>query len=298
MKTVFNNSELFHIFASESQTEGRNGSGSMSFHSNRAYSYAAVIGQRVISEGKTTYVLTTRRHSVTTTDHQCRLRRAVVGNGDILYVHDLKGWSLQLIAYENTINGLEVKLSTANKVNAPNVRVQLQQAHDYIVESAKAYSLLDGCTYAAPEAPVFTPEQLAETARLTRLVQAVKRDAEKAKKEINAQNAYDACTAWRENKPVNRYHLRDASCMLRMSKDATAVETSHGAQIPTSHAVRLWPLVGRARYVNKSYEVPQKLGVYSLTSISPNGDIVVGCHKIAYAEIARIAAQLRLEGAV
>jgi hypothetical protein len=283
MKTVFTNHEIFHIFASGTQDNGRNSGNSMSFTGDKAYSYVTCIGQRVVRDGKTTYILATRSWSPTTSRHQSRLRQAVYNNGNILYVHTLDSWQAQVDKYTNDLVGLTAKLSTANHYNAPKVRVLIKELHDCIVQAATAYSLIDNCTYTAPEAPTFTPEQLAGIAATVKQAQ-----------DLERLSVDEACEAWREGKPTNMYKLHGVGCMLRVSSDASSIETSHGAKIPTSHAVRLWPIVLRAKWVNKSYEVPMALGLYTLNSISGVGDIVVGCHQIKYAELARIAAQLSL----
>jgi hypothetical protein len=294
MKTVFTNHEIFHIFASGTQDNGRNSGNSMSFTGHKAYSYVSCIGQRVVRDGKTTYILATRNWSPTTSQHQSRLRQAVYNNGDILHVHTLDNWQAQVDKYTNELADLTAKLSTANKVNAPKVQVLIKELHDCIVQAATAYSLIDNCTYTAPEAPAFTTEQLKGIAATVKQAQAAALARKKQAQVLQQLSVDEACAAWRENKYTNMYKLQDVDCMLRISSDASMIETSKGAKIPTAHAVRLWPIVLRAKWVNKSYEVPIALGLYTLNSISGVGDIVVGCHQIKYAELARIAAQLSL----
>lgn len=88
------------------------------------------------------------------------------------------------------------------------------------------------------------------------------------------------------------YHL---PTMLRLSQDRETVETSRGADIPVSHAKRLWPLIQNCRAVGKGLtDRNVRLGHYTLTEIRPDGSIVVGCHMISFQEIEQIAVQLGL----
>lgn len=83
--------------------------------------------------------------------------------------------------------------------------------------------------------------------------------------------------------------------LLRLSKDGENVETSKGADIPVSHAKRLWPLIQNCRAVGKGLaDRIVRLGLYMLDEIKPDGSIIVGCHNIPYSEIELIAGQLGL----
>lgn len=295
MKTVFSNSEVFHIFASKTQSHGRNSTDSMSFRERCAYSYAAVIGMRVGipvgEDGVDTYVLATRTWSPTTTEHQRELARALEGQR-VLYVHSLEGWEQQIRRYKVDMAAQEARLSTANKLNAPKARLKIARLYAEIVASSQAYSLLSGSECVPPAEPSFTPAQLAETARLTRKVQALNRQRQKERDALEAMPVKEACVAWRAGERAGSYKLQQAACMLRVN--GGDVETSHGASIPVSDAQALWPVVKRAVRNGQAYRGSITLGRYVLRSISANGDIVVGCHTIAYAELHGVAVRLGL----
>lgn len=75
MKTVFSNSEICHIFARQSQTEGRTSNSSIFFRNNVIYSYGhhfpmcAIVGNLA--------VITHRSYSNTTAKHLIKVRQAV-----------------------------------------------------------------------------------------------------------------------------------------------------------------------------------------------------------------------------
>lgn len=72
MKTVYSNSEIAHIWVNNGQIEARNGNNSMSFHSDKFYSYRTVIARRVNG----TIVLSSRTYSNTTNKHQSAIKSA------------------------------------------------------------------------------------------------------------------------------------------------------------------------------------------------------------------------------
>ena len=82
---------------------------------------------------------------------------------------------------------------------------------------------------------------------------------------------------------------------LRVQDDE--VQTSHGANIPLDHAVKIWPLLNRAHKAGKPIVAdPERtihLGHYKFNSFEDD-TLHVGCHHIPYSEIERMAQQLNL----
>ena len=76
---------------------------------------------------------------------------------------------------------------------------------------------------------------------------------------------------------------------LRMSRDKKYVETSHGAVVPVGDARKLFKLCALVRRdANGSVYSPALavgVGPYTLRTIEPNGDCVVGCHTLKYEEM-------------
>jgi hypothetical protein len=73
------------------------------------------------------------------------------------------------------------------------------------------------------------------------------------------------------------------------------LETTRGARVPLEHAQRALPLILRVMASGKEWHTNGHtihLGHYSVTSISADGVLVIGCHRFARAEVARIAKML------
>ena len=73
---------------------------------------------------------------------------------------------------------------------------------------------------------------------------------------------------------------------------AGTLETSHGAQVPLDHALRVFAFLKlvRARGVAWTRNGARlRVGHFQVDSVAPNGDFVAGCHRITWAEVARLS---------
>lgn len=105
MRTVVNNSEVYHLWAHQSQDHAR-GKGSVSFREKDAYSYNTVIGRIIEREGKhRVYVVDTSRHSSTTSKHQSYLRSAIPSDAETWYVEGIPGASNRFSRGYGTLDG-------------------------------------------------------------------------------------------------------------------------------------------------------------------------------------------------
>jgi hypothetical protein len=152
-----------------------------------------------------------------------------------------------------------------------------------------------------------TPEEAERYAQLVReererqtLRDAQREERGSARRERRPADMAAAAEKAKTRIPDWRNHKYDGGMwnlptMLRLSKDKQNVETSKGADIPVTHAKRLWPIIQNCKAVGKGFNDRQiRLGHYTLSEIRPDGSIVVGCHDIPYAEIELIARELGL----
>lgn len=134
-----------------------------------------------------------------------------------------------------------------------------------------------------------TPEAEAkrEKARMKRAELAARKVEEQRRKDA------EAIERWRAGERVDHipYHR---GAFLRLNADKTRVETSKHAQVLTEHAAAIWPIVKRSHDKQVTYPGNGfKIDMYKVTRIE-NGDMVIGCHNIPYAEMESIAKQLNL----
>lgn len=108
-------------------------------------------------------------------------------------------------------------------------------------------------------------------------------------------NLYDVARQLGISRQLRRNLELGIPTMLRLSRDGKEVETSHGARVPVSHAVRALGWVRNV--VERGVEFKPNghsfhIGPYTVSHIGTDGTLVAGCHTIKYDEIVRFAAVL------
>lgn len=80
---------------------------------------------------------------------------------------------------------------------------------------------------------------------------------------------------------LHTLNTRDVHC--RVNKDH--VETSKGARVPLSAAIRLFQAARHCRDTNDSFNVPMSVGAYKLDKIDAQGNARIGCHYLTWSAI-------------
>ena len=257
MRNVLSNGrEVYHYFANKVQPSGR--AGNSSFALPRAYSYAACIGQH-FTDG---VALSNGKWSVTTSKHRSYLRQAC-RHLTCIYVPCPDDVQISWTQVKLTVESLLKLASTAKSKRDGYLGDALRQVADFNVFAQWCGSDLH------IDAPVTDPDALAAIAATV--------------KGANAERKA-AIAEWRAG--ANLHLPYDLPVALRIVGDT--IQTTKGAQIPLDQAPTIWAMVNR----KKAWAPRDPIGVYQLTQIRDNGDIVVGCHDIAFAELAIIAEQL------
>lgn len=302
MKKVFGSTgEVSHIWAQQNQEEGRGGN--VSFYKDKIYSYGRHFCMaRILPSG--TVVFGTHSYSSSTGTHQSRARGAV-SHRRIVFCHDPDEGA----SYNHGEAAAQIKdhldaAETKRKV-LPKTRIESRLHALCAAERFNGYlkalpedeqtvqpfdlTVLEISAEARLELQEYEREQ--EVRREQRWAQRSeerKRDVAKAALSESAKIA-----EWRAH--AYNHSLHYVPTMLRVSKDGQNIETSRGANIPVSHAKRLWPLIENVRAVGKPLEDRGfRLGHYTLTRIDADGAITVGCHEIAFSEVEKMAKALGL----
>jgi hypothetical protein len=95
-----------------------------------------------------------------------------------------------------------------------------------------------------------------------------------------------------ENVYTGGFHYLPTALRIK----AESIETSRGAKIPVSDAIKIWPLLLRAKNSGKTLEAGLhsiNLGPYRFNSFD-GAVLIVGCHEIAWPELEKMAIQLNL----
>ena len=267
MRKVFTNTEIVHVFAQQSQSEGR--SGSMFFHDTKIYSYGYhyLLGEFIDSD---TIVINNIGYSVTTSKHigllmsaTSHLRQFFKTTTDIDNVHSSITDSLKKMSTARTRKG-EYLTEIYFKYTGLNAYLEYTNTKDKLgygdaikyKEICEIVSRLD-----ADKDGI-----LAEIA-----------DIEKKRREKEKAKQLEHLAEWRNHERSWVHGLPKS--YLRLSQDGDVVETSKGVRIERDKARVLYKLIKAGKDINGF-----KLDYYTVIGVKDN-TLKIGCHDIPMTEV-------------
>ena len=284
MRKVFSNtSEVVHVFAQQTQSEGRNQSGSIYFRENKIYSYGShyLLGEFINNE---TIIINDFGYSVTTSKHINELRNATRQYNvfftsliDIKNVESVIEANLKCLAksrkgetYIDIINELEKGLTKWVKFCKENkIKKEHFYKYNYVVnKSDYKYKKIVKIANS-----LLTPEAI-EKIKAKGKKESIKQKA-KDKKEL--KNKIDKFNTYK----IDRFKIGQFD-YLRLSQNGQFVETSQSIRIEKSEAKNLYFAIK-----NKIDIRGQKIGYYTINKID-NKALTVGCHKICIKSVQKV----------
>jgi hypothetical protein len=302
--------DVFHVWAAQSQYEGR--AGNVSFREKALYSYRAMIARFADTvTGERVALITSRKYSVTTSRHCSAARQAlrhvrvfVVPHVDPLWRDNEANLAHLVAEYQGEVS----RAMRARKL--PSFLEEFSESSNAFerlardcAEYAQAFGLPDPAfDWQADSLRILekfqrgqTPEAIAkrekerEAARKREEAAGLKEEAERGARVLAWQNG-GADLFPRDIKALPH-------ALLRVSFDGLTLETSHGASVPLEDAKRLFAFISRkgpekSRAWRASNCAKVNAGPYELREVLENGDFRIGCHTIEYQEAARLAAEI------
>ena len=290
------NSELAHLWAHQSRSQGTGSS--LSFSGPVLRSYSTAIGELVQTKDGTLAVLNATIYSVSTSRHQHYMRQAVshlpsvevwgVRQGESEVVpKDAKGradkrWVREQI--KTSLTKAAEWMERAGRARSPDVSRYSESQASYLVRNAETLA-----QWFKVRMPKVELGDLVARAEEIRKQEAARRKRLEAK--LLKENAKKV-EAWQNNEPgafipygVGKVFLRRRNPGLPESM----VETSKGAVIPWDDALRLFrfALARRKKGWRRNGET-FAVGPYQLDAVNKSG-IVAGCHRIGFDEMERLA---------
>lgn len=130
-----------------------------------------------------------------------------------------------------------------------------------------------------------------EAERLRQAQEVARREAERHAREEEQREA------WLAGEAGVYWHGRSLTggALLRITGEK--IETSLGASVPLSHAIRVFRFVAECRAKGADWWPNGKsvhVGHFTVDRVYPNGDFKAGCHLIEWSETERLARQLGL----
>jgi len=275
MRTVLRNTnEVIHVFSQQTQSEGRNQSGSIFFCDKKIYSYGYhyLLGEFIDKE---TILINDKGYSHTTSKHIGSLRDAT-RQYKRFYVTET---NLTLVHAEISETLAKIPKARTNKAAYLGRILSLfDNLNEYLI-------------YTKTKTKV---SKIKEYREIKRIVQRLETNKEqillevaemlKAKEKRQLEKNKENIKLWRSHKKHYLHGLK--SSFLRFSKDMTNVETSGGVKIEVKKAKVLYKLIEAGKDI-KGF----KLDYYTVIGIKDN-ILKIGCHNIPLQEVNTIGKQL------
>lgn len=278
MKTVFTNSEIFHVYAQQSQSEGR--ANSVFFYNTKIYSfgYHYLLGEFIENKaGQTAILINDSGYSVSTQKHISYLRSA----------------TQQYKQFFTTQTDVELVLQSIEE----NVKklITARKKELYIIPSQNLFESLNEFIVWKGDKLTVKTEEYKKIVKLMKVINGanlqeyiekegkrIKADAKKAAKKEAVRIAENLQKFY--NYETDRIYNSEQD-YVRISKDGENVETSQTVKVSRKEAKILYSLI-QAKKDIKGF----RIGGYTVISI--NGTLTIGCHHINIESINRIGGQL------
>ena len=284
MKKVFSNtSEVVHVFAQQSQSEGRNGTSSIYFRDNKIYSYGShyLLGEFINSD---TIIINDFGYSVTTSKHINELINATsqykqfyTSSIDIKYVQtEINAFLKCLInarkpeIYISNITKLEGNLTKwVDYCKENKIKKEHFYRYNYIVNKSN-----------------YNYKKIVKIANSLLTPEAIEKIKAKGKKDAIKQKAKDKREFKTKLDKFNTYKIDRFKIgefdYLRLSQSGEFVETSQNIRIEKNEAKKLYFAIKKKIDIRG-----QKIGYYTVNKID-NKALTVGCHKICIKSVQKV----------
>jgi hypothetical protein len=305
MKKVVTNSMVAHLWANQSQPEAQNSGRSFYFVGKTVYSYGSHFPVAHITDtwteggpgiGHRVVLFNSDRYSITTSAHQSLARRALSSRFVTIDVPDpVAGSDADHIA---NLEHLTEQGSSFVK-RAKRARTNADWYAKEAEERVKEFNVYKLAFFPTCSLMATIPEDLAGIVEL-------KMERVKAQQEHAAQ--LQAMREAEEREKALAYvpewlaggsrvligaHLLPVYLRSKIREGEEIVETSKGAEVPYSHARRVWSSVlgvlsTGAPYQRNGHTI--HAGRFTVDAIDADGTLRAGCHTILLDEMRRFAA--------
>lgn len=314
MKTVFTNDQCLHVYAQQTQDEGKTSNGNIFFDKRVIYSYGYHFPMAVFIDNNT-IIINDDSYSISTSQHQGVLRSAVSHIQNKIYVNtdiikiivDCVKYNnkMKLIKYDkdklekNALNSVDDHIRSAAKRRAPHLILEdLNHAKN---DLKTVYSVL-ALFNRKPSVKIKNKlNSLENDTSNNDLIEQAKTKLKKIKETIT-HSANKELKKWRKGdiNSISYKHRDFVDTELRIHNDNELI-TSEGAVFPIEQAKRAFILVRKVKEKSNFNITPEqgnsdmfKLGYYKIDKITKQGHVRAGCHFVKWPAIEKMAIELNI----
>ena len=297
MKTKFNNSELTHVWANQTQTHGKGSNMFFEHDSIYSYGYHFKLAQHITNkQGEKCVFFNDRHYSNSTSKQQALVWRSIPANVQFFKVqsffNDIENSTNahleNLKSYLEYAKGSQQKTIYATKLKngyISQTKIAIDIFNKYVKFFDLTQLLWDYPTlqnkYAQLNNWLFDYQESKEFKQWQ-----IKQEENKKKAEAKAIiDAKEKIEAFRQFK-ISSIYANLGHYLLRFNNESQMIETSGGVKMPKPLFISAYK-----RLIRNELEKGQHIGSYTFNGV--DGEIVsVGCHKIPMTEIKNIVAVL------
>ena len=297
MRTKFNNSELTHVWANQTQTHGKGSNMFFEYDSIYSYGYHFKLAQHITNkQGEKCVFFNDRHYSNSTSKHQALVWRSIPANIQFFKVqsffNDIETSTTahleNLKSYLEYAKGNQQKTIFATKLKngyISQTKIAIDVFNKYVKFFDLAQLLWDYPTlqnkYAEINNWLFEYQESKEFKQWQ-----IKQEENKKKAEAKAIiDAKEKIEAFRQFK-ISSIYANLGHYLLRYNKETSNVETSGGVKMSKDLFLSAYQ-----RLINNELMKGQYVDKYTFNGVE--GEIVsVGCHNIPMTEIKNIVAVL------
>lgn len=298
MKRVFDNAMLAHVWAQQTQSEGRSANGNFFFRDSTIFSYGAhfPIARFIINgAGEKAVLFTQAKYSISTAKHISLVWRALdYGRGhNVIEVPALNLGDHEPAHYLERFKSAHLRAFTIAAEHKPGTKASVGALQDAQTLEENAHKLAD--FFGVPRL-AFEPLSEAQQKQLFEAAQAQRKAANAAKKEHERQaklSDLEKLAEWRTGANVGVSYILDTA--LRVAGEE--IQTSKGARFPVDHAKKAFALIAACKAKGEGWKRDGHsihLGHFQIDEIDAQGNVKAGCHYVKWEEIEACAKTLGL----
>ena len=295
-RTVHSNHMVGHLWANQSQQDARNGNGSFYFEGDTIFSYGGHFPvARIVTNkrGEQAVLFNPGTYSITTSAHQGLARDASRHLTQFTVPSLGEKWGGGKVGHADNVRFYRdhIKKAALTVVRSRTQEEWRVTALERVIGEANAYATFFGLRTRF-KVPSDKTVQAALDQSRRKAAQRRQQEQERERRDLEA--AQETIEQWKAGKDAHiPSHIDEVFLRVRRKDDRRVVETSKGAEVPLSHAVRLLPHIrSGVLYQHNGHSI--HIGHFRIDAIDAEGNVKAGCHFIKRAEMERLASELGL----
>ena len=279
MKKVFTNSELAHIYAQQSQDEGRNSNGSFYFKGKTLFSYGGHFpickfvtndkGENALLFTERTYSNTTAKQISLTRNATSQYNKVYCNNPNDTHANNFKAWTLQGEAIIKKLAKAKKPIIYLNELG-------------YISNKANVYASFFGIEIPQDLTKLLSIKDKSQYIEYAEKQSILLAEKMRAQKLVEKKKFKESFKKW-QNFEIPYLYGRIDYDFLRLNNER--IDTTQGVQIPVGIAKTLYKKI-----VDNTIKVGEKILNYEVSSVG--NEIKIGCHTFKKSYLLQFGAKL------